>query len=44
MDQNIDKKIYKVGWEVIDSSNIKNLNLLRQDIYKAIKKALLELI
>ena len=38
MDQNIDKKIYEVGAEVIDSSSIENLNLLRQDIYKIIKK------
>jgi sporadic carbohydrate cluster 2OG-Fe(II) oxygenase len=38
MDQNTKKKIYDVGWEVIDSSSIKNLELLREDIYKIIKE------
>ena len=37
MDQNTKKKIYDVGWEVIDSSSIKNLELLREDIYSELE-------
>ncbi len=36
MDQNIDKKIYEVGWEVINSSQFDNLKILRNNIYKII--------
>ena len=36
MDQNIDKKIYDVGWEVINSSQFNNLKILRNNIYKII--------
>ncbi len=36
MDQNTDKKIYEVGWEVINSSNFDNLKILRNNIYKII--------
>jgi len=38
MDQNIEKKIYEVGWEVIDSSNFENLTKLRSKIYEIISK------
>jgi len=36
MDLSIKKKIYEAGWEVIDSNNIKNLELLRKEVYKII--------
>ena len=38
MDQNIDKKIYEVGWEVINSSKPENLKQLRQEVFEVIKK------
>tara|TARA_E500000331_G_scaffold357800_1_gene421037 strand:- start:182 stop:967 length:786 start_codon:yes stop_codon:yes gene_type:complete len=38
MAQNINKKIYEVGSEVINNTNIENLNLLRKEVYKVIKK------
>ena len=38
MVQNINKKIYEVGWEIIDSSNFENLKILRSKIYEIILK------
>jgi len=38
MGQNIEKKIYEVGWEVIDNSNFENLKNLRSKIYSIISK------
>ena len=38
MVQNIDKRIYEVGSQVIDSSSIDKLKKLRQDIYEIITK------
>ncbi|MDC1169952.1 hypothetical protein OAT35_01110 [Candidatus Pelagibacter sp.] len=36
MDQSINKKIYEAGWEVINSSSLDNLKILRNNIYKVI--------
>ena len=36
--QSIDKKIYDLGWEIVDSSSKENLNYLRENTYNIISE------
>ena len=38
MAQSIDKKIYDLGWEIVDSSSKENLNYLRENTYNIIRE------
>ena len=38
MAQSIDKKIYDLGWEIVDSSSKENLNYLRENTYNIISE------